>query len=155
VLQSPVVGDGTWNALDGVSCPSAAFCVAVGSDESGSGALVETWNGTSWSVTQSPPVGTSVLRAVACPSATFCAAVGDTEGGTGGTEAVTELWDGTTWSAPPAPLVEGGRWNSLSAVTCSAASACSATGTYQSDQGDTPLAESWDGTSWSVVTPAH
>ncbi|MDE3087365.1 MAG: hypothetical protein KGJ77_11435 [Acidobacteriota bacterium] len=152
-LPSPVVGDGTWNALNGVSCPSASFCVAVGSAESGIGALVETWDGTRWTVAQSPAVGTSVLRAVSCPSASFCAAVGDTEGGPGGTEAVTELWDGSAWSAPPTPPVAGGRWNSLSALTCTSPAACAATGTYQSDQGDAPLAESWDGRSWSVVSP--
>ena len=154
VLPSPDVNGGTWNSLNGVSCPSPTFCVAVGSAQAGIGALVESWDGRGWSVVPSPPVGTSVLRAVACTSASFCAAVGDTEGGPGGTEAVTEVFDGTRWTAPAAPAVGGGAggvWNSLSAVTCTSASSCQATGTYQPSG---TLVEHWDGTTWSVVVPA-
>ena len=160
VLPSPTVAGGTWNSLSGVSCPSPSFCVAVGSFEGPPGgieSLVEAWDGSAWSVTQGAVLNGgnwNRLNAVACTSASFCAAVGDAEGGPGGTEAVAELFDGTAWSASTMPLVDGGRWNSLSAVHCAAPGACAATGTYQSDQGDAALGEHWDGTSWSVDIPA-
>jgi hypothetical protein len=60
-----------------VSCPSATFCVAVGSDGAAMG-----WNGASWSAPQSidpnlankgrPFLG---IDAVSCPSASLCVAV--------------------------------------------------------------------------------
>ncbi len=64
-----------------MSCVSAAACTAVGSSEntrSGfSRTLVESWNGTNWSLTPSPNaaiagnglVGVSCVRAAACTAA--------------------------------------------------------------------------------------
>jgi hypothetical protein len=64
-------------SIGSVSCPTASFCVAVGSD----GSEAE-WNGSSWSafrsidpnlVNKGQPMGG--LEAVSCPTADFCAAV--------------------------------------------------------------------------------
>ena len=65
------------NVVNWLSCPSASFCVAVGSDGSAIG-----WNGTSWSAPQSvdpslanqgrPQLG---IDAVSCPSTSLCVAV--------------------------------------------------------------------------------
>jgi hypothetical protein len=69
--------------LGGVSCTSAINCVAVGYYTNGSGVyqtLIETWDGTAWSITSSPdpgPTGTSDnLDAVSCTSSMSCMAVG-------------------------------------------------------------------------------
>ena len=63
--------------LNWVSCPTATFCVAVGSD----GNAIE-WNGTTWSAPQSvdPNLATSGqpllgIDAVSCPAASFCVAL--------------------------------------------------------------------------------
>src|SRR5437870_9972225 len=40
------------------------------------GALIESWNGTSWSIVPAPDSGISGLSSVACPSSSFCSAVG-------------------------------------------------------------------------------
>jgi hypothetical protein len=70
-------------SLSGVSCPSATACVAVGDGLIGratGGALLERWDGTSWSVEPSPNPGpgSTPLNAVSCSSPTVCTAVGGT-----------------------------------------------------------------------------
>ncbi len=67
-------------SIYGVSCTSKTACTAVGSFNysSGSGPLVQNWNGVRWSVTAAPnPVGgIGSFNAVSCASATVCTAVG-------------------------------------------------------------------------------
>jgi len=62
------------NYLSGIACVSSSFCIAVGAYDYG--ALIESWNGTSWSIVPAPDSGISGLSSVACPSSSFCTAVG-------------------------------------------------------------------------------
>jgi hypothetical protein len=67
--------------LYGVSCPSIATCIAVGSTGAGvyGQILIERWNGQGWSIepARSPRPSKSVyLSAVSCTSTTTCVAVG-------------------------------------------------------------------------------
>jgi hypothetical protein len=64
------------NDLHGVSCKSPTSCQAVGN--AGTRTLVESWNGSTWSVAASPSPGTqiTVLSGVSCTSAASCTAVG-------------------------------------------------------------------------------
>jgi hypothetical protein len=56
-----------------------------------------------------------------------------------------------TWSVVPSPN-PGTGFNGLSAVSCVSAAACMAVGGSQGSNGAArTLAESWDGTRWSVV----
>jgi len=144
--------------LDGVSCVSAAACVAVGSYGTSTGAskaLIESWNGTSWSVVPSPHPASSnvVLAGVSCVSAAACTAVGSIYHlGSGTIETLVESWNGTSWSVVPSPSPASGS-NVLNGVSCVSAVACTAVGSYgtsSSGAGKT-LIESWNGTSWSVV----
>jgi hypothetical protein len=146
------------DVLSGVSCPSASFCSAVGAYyDSGTGAdlpLAETWDGSSWSVVAAPePVGADgYLSGVSCVSASFCTAVGYSVGSAGIDQTLAETWNGTSWSITPSPDTSATDDDYLSGVSCVSASFCTAvgysvgsTGTYQA------LAETWDGTSWSVA----
>jgi hypothetical protein len=78
---SPGTSYNAFNGLNGVSCVSATRCVAVGEYYDGAASLptlVETWDGTNWSVTPSPsqvPLG-NYLNGVSCVSASSCVAVG-------------------------------------------------------------------------------
>jgi hypothetical protein len=83
-LQS-IKTDSSWvsSALNGVSCPPGVTnnCYAVGDYEVNNSfsALIEHWNGSSWSiVSTSGPAGSSSsgLNSVSCPSVTYCMAVG-------------------------------------------------------------------------------
>jgi hypothetical protein len=69
------------NDLSWVSCPSATFCMAVGS-HSGTGpgqTLAQKWNGTRWTLVTSPDKGTgnNELNGVSCTSSAFCMGAGD------------------------------------------------------------------------------
>src|SRR5205807_5542032 len=105
VVPSPSPGPVT-NALFGVSCISATACAAVGTYEPGSGGtrtLIESWNGTSWSVVPSPSPADPVLSNVSCASATACMGVGEYRPGSGGTRTLIESWNGRSSSVVPSP----------------------------------------------------
>ena len=84
VSSSPIPGEGTGDdALYGVSCVSASSCVAVGQYYEANvtngllETLIESWNGTNWSITPSPSPGTvNNLNGVSCVSSKSCKAVG-------------------------------------------------------------------------------
>ncbi len=77
--------------LFGVSCPSATSCAAVGNDGVNPAAasgktLVESWDGSAWSVVTSSNEGFSGLSAVSCLPLGPCTAVGaHSSGRNGGT----------------------------------------------------------------------
>lgn len=125
--------DGTdWTATspgdfdDAVSCVSATFCVAIGN-----GAQI--WDGTSWaSVALS--FGDGFGSSLSCASSSYCLAV-DSLGR-------TYFYDGTAWHAAAAFTARG---LYPASVSCTSASFCLAGG----DGG----IETFDGTTWSPLTP--
>ncbi len=130
--------------LYGMSCVSATDCTAVGSSNGSPGQpLIESWNGTSWSVLPSPHRNKThdVLEGVSCVSATDCTAVGYAQGNARTT--LIESWNGSAWSIVPSPN-KAGTSNTLYAVSCVSASDCTAVG-------DGTLIESWNGTAWSLM----
>ena len=142
------------NELIGVSCPGTADCVAVGSVTSPFGqelTLVESWNGSYWSVVPSPsPAGRfSALWDVSCPDSTSCMAVGFTGDGAGGILTLVESWNGTTWSVVPSPSPMS--VSELVGVSCTSLTNCVAVGTTGDGTAALTLIESWNGTTWSVV----
>jgi hypothetical protein len=148
-----------FSTLYGVSCLSATACIAVGDTSrrsiSSDRSLIESWNGTSWSVVPSPRAG-GHLNSVSCVSANACTAVGSGGGGSGN-GGLIESWNGTRWSI--APDSSPGTRGYLYGVSCVSANACVATGMYaEPGHGYLTLVQSWDGTSWSVVpspNPGH
>jgi hypothetical protein len=153
VVPTPALSAG--GQLYAVSCVSASACTAVG--ESGPGTvpqpLVESWNGTEWSTVPSPSPGPgqSNLYAVSCVSASACTAVGES-----GYKTLAESWNGTTWSVVPT-LNPGSDSNELTGVSCVSARACTAVG-YDAHVGGAlvrALVESWNGTTWSLVSTPH
>ena len=144
-------------SLNGVACMTARSCIAVGSNSGA--ALAEQWNGTRWTTMTVPDPGgaTNVsLSSVACPAASSCTAVGTYSDSTGGAQALAETWDGTTWSIQSIPTPPTGGFLSLASVSCSAPGACVAVGGYyDSGVGDQTLAESWNGTAWTIDTTVN
>jgi hypothetical protein len=93
----------------------------------------------------------ATLDAVACSSTDACTAVGSFVGELGETKTLAERWDGTSWTVQSTPIPAGGTSATLSAVSCGAASVCTAAGSFVNGLGKTtPLAERWDGTSWTL-----
>jgi hypothetical protein len=114
--------------LSGVSCPSAAFCVAVGTaqDQAGSSPIALASNGTTYTPLPTPPGGGS-LEAVACRSSTFCLATGQTAAGD---HTLAERWDGTAWSVQATPDRPGGSESGLHSISCATLYACMAVGEF-------------------------
>lgn len=108
------------NTLAGVSCVSADYCEAVGSDlnKYGQGpyGLAAVWNGTSWK--NQYDINSMSPSAVSCVSTSFCMAVG----GSGGGNATTEEWQGAAW------LSEGISGAALTGVSCTSTDFCMAVG---------------------------
>jgi hypothetical protein len=94
--------------LADVACPRIDLCIAVGSWVTGSQvrSLVETWDGTRWTIEETPaPEGatSSALSGIDCPAPTTCYAVGAYERGSPTEHAFAQAWDGSTWTIMPVP----------------------------------------------------
>ena len=121
-------------SLEGVSCTVPTMCMAVGSfvgsfsqfiDQT----LVETWNGSAWSLVSSPntsPSEDNVLKGVSCTTPAGCTAVGSF-----GNATLIESWNGGGWTIVPSPdTLSGG---GLEGVSCTGLSTCAAVGEYNSN----------------------
>ena len=146
------------NELDGVSCVSPTDCVAVGSflldDAHPRQTLIESWDGSNWTVVASPNPGTaSILSDVACVSATDCVAVGSYGNAWPPDRTLVESWDGSTWTVVPSPTPTG-TYSNLDGVSCTGPATCMAVGSYRVGSGltDRTLVEAWNGTSWTITS---
>ncbi len=158
IETTPNPSGATSSTLSGVSCTSTTACAAAGNYTNSSGVQVtleERWNGTSWAIetTPNPSDGTnSVLNDVSCTSTTACTAVGYISGSNGlGTFA--EEWNGTSWAIETTRNPSGVTSITLSGVSCTSATSCTAVGWYVNSSGVfVTLAEAWNGASWAIQT---
>ena len=117
--------------LNSVWCASATACIAVG-DEWNSGwyGFAEVWDGSSWQLQTTPnPTGTTTsdLKGVSCTSATACIAVGSFLNAQG-EFIVVEVWDGSSWQLQTTPNPTPSGSESLTGVSCTSATTCTAAG---------------------------
>ncbi len=129
--------------------------MAVGDyiDLSGSHVLIESWNGSIWSVTTSPNPGRDTLSSVSCISTTNCIAVGNYFTASGNQTGLIESWNGISWSVTPSPSPGANAY--LYGLSCISSTGCFAVGqTFDKSNASQVLVESWNGTSWSVVLGA-
>jgi hypothetical protein len=158
----------SWDAsLDGISCVSASYCIAVGEANNGASVLVERWDGRNWAIQHTPRLmgaDTAHLNGVSCVSPTDCIAVGVAYRGNAGVP-LAERWNGRKWMVQPTlnPVYPGQRWRScsrlsnepcgeLTAISCSGASNCIAVG----DSWVLPsLIERWNGRKWTIQHTAN
>jgi hypothetical protein len=140
----------------GVSCTSSSACMTVGyySSTTANATLAEAWNGTSWSTLPAAPLPTgntdSKLEGVSCTSSDACTAVGSYLNKVGDYVTLAESWDGTAWSLQHTPHPSGSTFYVFDGVSCISSSDCEAVGDYLAKDDEMPLAESWNGTSWSI-----
>ena len=114
-------------------------------------------NAASWSIQRTPnPTGAqnSLLSAVSCSWPWICTAVGSYYNtSTGTTVTLAEQWNGTKWIIQNTPNPAGATGSSLTGVSCTRTTVCTAVGSYTNGAGTTmALAERWNGTSWSIQT---
>jgi hypothetical protein len=115
-IQSTPRATGIGDAFNNVSCTSTASCVATGyhfapGDAGAQLTLVESWDGSAWSIVPSPsPSGTrNNLQDVSCSSPTSCLAVGwhyDAIGDPGNQQTLVESWNGSAWTVVPSPNLD-------------------------------------------------
>jgi hypothetical protein len=173
VQPSPNPTGAVASGLSAVSCPAPGSCVAVGGGSYPSGGqipneavLVEQLVNGTWTIARTPKIGgaaaSSGLNDVSCPVAAYCVAVGYAQftASPNSTHPLAETWNGTSWSHQILPAPAGGSDPSLAAVSCAAPGACAAVGNYYDNKTGAyrPLAEQLAGSTWSVLAtpnPPH
>ncbi len=151
IVPSPNVNPSQFNSLARVSCVTASDCWAVGSVGIGSfnsTTLAEHWNGSAWSIVQTPNPSTStlnVLSGVDCVSSVDCWATGLGNGTNTTDQTLAEHWNGIAWSIVATPNPSS--VSILGGVDCVSSSDCWTVG----HAGGQTLAEHWNGTAWVVV----
>lgn len=144
--------------LSGLSCVGPRWCTAVGyslTARSVQTALVEAWNGRTWTIQPTPlPAGTkgsAGLDAVSCTAPDSCMAVGGfaNSGSSAQSQPLAEYWNGSTWAIVPTPNPHAENGSLLAGVSCTAADACTAGGDYYyADISQSIFALRWNGTTW-------
>lgn len=155
----------TGTMLTGVSSMSAANAWGVGlfyrakpgvtAGTAPTGALIEHWDGTSWSIVPNPASARpgDELSALAVVSPANIWAVGREQNATGTVVPLVEHWNGSAWRTLPVPA--GSAPSALYAVSAHGAGDVWAVGD-QTKPGTknvaVPLAEHWNGRSWAVAS---
>jgi hypothetical protein len=127
--------------LEGVSCTSARYCVAVGADNA------YAWNGRRWRTLPRPSgaPGTA-LAAVSCAGPGRCAAVGGWQNGT-----LLAWWNGHRWSVTRHREDDLRFALTMNGVSCTPDRYCMAVGT--DIDGAAAIAYWWNGKAWSNRSP--
>ena len=147
--------------MNGISCPTASECVAVGWTEDNTKqeyyhAFAERWSGGAWHLSTLRPAP-SVFLGVSCPAAGRCVASGYTfPSVTGYAHQLIEAWNGSSW-ATQQPAQTAGLGGVLEHVSCAGAAFCEAVGfSFVPGKSNSAKAitEVWDGHRWrGQVTP--
>ena len=112
-----------------------------------------------WTIVTGAPVNpqnSNLLLGSTCSNSWNCWSVGgsfSSLNGGGGPSALFEHWSGTSWTAGSGATIPGSSASLLWDVTCVTGSNCWAVGVDEpGNNGDpSPLAEQWNGSTWSVV----
>ena len=161
VQNVPAPAGSSGAQLLAVSCPANGVCFAVGdsagTQAAGQSTLAERWSGGHWVIqpTPSPGIGdVAQLTGISCLSVTDCTAVGIISTATAANSTLVEHWDGTSWTVVPSPDPAGTTTTDFTGVSCASDTSCVAVGLYDTSGNrphGLPLAEHWDGTSWTIT----
>ena len=140
-------------ALVSAAVPAAgAATVPSAGDAAVSAGPAQAARAGAWAVqpTPNPLIRDGSLAAVSCTSPTACVAVGSTVNRAGAKVTLAEAWNGRAWSVLTTPNPAGAYQSELLSVSCASATLCVAVGDSSTPGHDVPLAEAWNGTSWSI-----
>ena len=157
IVPTPNVGTGE-NALTAVAVVSANDIWAVGYHQDPTApprvTLALHWDGSSWSVVDTPNVGTgeNFLWSVTARTSRDVWAVGSYS--VPWFQTLTEHWDGRSWMVVPSPD-QGDGDNVLYAAVALGPGSAVAVGNWLVGNGNDTLSQHWDGKSWTIVpTPS-
>jgi hypothetical protein len=143
----------TGGTLTGISCTSTTDCLAIG-EEGGGNPAAEDWTGTAWTLqTVGTPETAASATSLSCTSGTACIAVGGQTPFQTGDPAWAASFNGSSWTPMSAAPPGNTMIDTLTGVYCTSSSSCEAVGFENADLRDPvdeALAESWNGTSWSI-----
>src|SRR5271165_289684 len=111
---------------------------------------------TTWTIQKSPnaTLAGGQLEAVSCSSSASCTAVGQYLNPSGITVTLAERWGGAAWQKEATPNPAGDTTPSVSpellGVSCPASGFCAAVGEYQEQFASASLAETWNGSKWTL-----
>jgi hypothetical protein len=161
-LQTVPTPEGaTASELNGVECTSSTSCIAVGDYTERGGAyfaMSATWNGTSWTLQTVPnPAGTSrsILLDVSCTDASNCTGAGAYRDSRGVQHTLAERWNGTSWSIQTTPNPAESTNTVLQNISCAERFSCVAVGDYVTGGTWVPMAQYWNGITWSLDTTVN
>jgi hypothetical protein len=120
----------------------------------GSRTLVEHWDGSNWTVVNSPNVSGAnqdILRGAAAASSKDIWAVGRSKASDAVKRTLIEHWTGSSWKIVTSPNFNS-EGDGLDAVTAISSSNAWAVGSATLNGTPQALTEHWDGTRWSVVS---
>ncbi len=129
VVPSPNTAADQDNILSSVTCNASTDCWAVGSYDNYSKALIERWDGVSWTIATAPQVG-RILNAVTCASTSDCWAAGPYYTPNPPSQTLLVHWDGTSWTPVLSPNTGPTDSNNLAGIACASSSDCWAVGQY-------------------------
>jgi hypothetical protein len=142
--------------LEGVSCASTAYCVAVGDFFKNNSSLVPvtvTWNGRAWTAARalpSPAGSRPFAIGVSCAAVRHCvASVGANPADKSG-QAFIDVLAGTTWTLHALTPAKGSQ-ASVDNVSCSSVTHCVITGLVDTRLKQTPLLALWNGKALSTM----
>jgi len=142
-LWRPADGSGTWGPLKAARPRTGLPAPVAGPAAPGS----------PWRLQRSPNpvIHNAMLVADSCTGPGACIAVGGYENRSGTQVALAEARTGTGWRIKATPAPAGAIFSNLFGVSCTAADTCTAAGYYTDAARQIhPLAERWNGTSWSI-----
>ena len=161
LLTMPAVRRQRFADFQGISCPTATRCVAVGIPRTtlAAGTITPSprlWSGSKWRVStlrRSP----SYFFGVSCPARNRCFASGITFPSLHAfAHPLIETWNGRTWTTQhPARTSAPNTLNYLQHVSCVTQSDCEAVGDSFDpavSNSHQTLAENWNGHRWTVQT---
>ena len=117
------------------------------------GAVAQT---AAWTVQKSPNAALSggQLESVSCSSPSACTAVGKDLNKSGITVTLAERWNGSAWQRQPTPNPSSDTTTSVApelfGVSCPASGFCEAVGDYQQPFASVSMAETWNGSDWTM-----
>jgi hypothetical protein len=164
ILATPAVRGQLFTTFQGISCPAATRCIAVGNTEDNTRgkffhAFAEVWNGGKWQVStvRRPP---SVFIGTSCPARNRCFATGYTFPSVPGfAHPLVEAWDGRVWTTQhPVQTFAPHNGDALQHVSCVSRSRCEAVGFRfepSASNSDLTLAEVWNGHHWAQQSTAN
>ncbi len=162
-MSTPAIPKQRYAEFQGISCPTATRCIAVGKTVDNTRAecyhaFAETWNGSKWQVSTLGR-SASFFYGVSCPARNRCFAAGGIYPSLRASveRPLIEAWNGATWAkqhavGTPSPNVS----DQMEHVSCVARNDCEAVGfsydPHSSSTGDKTLAEKWNGQRWTLQT---